>query len=110
MSAEMQEGVCEKTREEVDVEKGWLRGPYDDDALREQLGPRWIPVRRFGVLKGSGDKQKLRVVDDASEYMVNSAVGQCEKVDLGGVGELACICRFWMCLVAEPFFPDLRRS
>ena len=64
-----------------------LRGPLTPQQLTERHGPYWIASRRRGVEQ----KDKLRLVDDFSEFLVNSCVGTCEKVDLRGVDGMAAV-------------------
>ena len=75
-----------------EVKKGWLVGPLRADQVAAHVGPCWIPSRRFGVKQGS----KVRAVDDFSEFWVNDTVSATEKLDLGGVDEIAAICHEWM--------------
>ena len=60
----------------------WMRGPLSEEAVFRELGPHWLPVRRFGVWQNSGDKVKLRPIDDYAENKVNGAFGYADKLDL----------------------------
>ena len=42
----------------------------------------WLPARRFGVWQSSGDKMKLRAIDDYSENRVNSAYSYMDRITL----------------------------
>ena len=62
---------------------GWMLGPFSVEQMHERTGGKpWIPVRRFGVWQTSGDKTKLRPIDDYAENRVNSAFGYSDKLDL----------------------------
>ena len=65
-----------KTLEERD--SGWLRGPFSEQEVTEQLGPSWVPSRRFGLQQSD----KLRPIDDASEPGINDALMTTEKLQL----------------------------
>ncbi|CAE8741817.1 unnamed protein product, partial [Polarella glacialis] len=77
--------VYESTISERDAQ--WLAGPFSAEELSKRLGPLWILNRRFGLLQGL----KCRNVDDMSENGTNSAFGSSEKIDLGGVDEIAAV-------------------
>ena len=55
------------------------------------MGPLRAPSRRFGVVQGG----KVRPIDDFSEFWVNETVSLTDKLDLGGVDELAALAREW---------------
>ena len=62
---------------------GWMLGPFTVDEMHDRAGGEpWIPVRRFGVWQSSGDKTKLRPIDDYAENKVNTAFGYSDKLDL----------------------------
>ena len=90
MDDEMVQEVWDKTIKECEQGLGWLVERSKSELVKE-LGPRWLPARRFGILQGN----KVRVVDDCSEFMLNAAVGLREKVDLGGLDELLCVAKAW---------------
>lgn len=60
----------------------WMRGPLSEEAVFREVGKYWLPVRRFGVWQNSGDKVKLRPIDDYAENKVNGAFGYADKLDL----------------------------
>ena len=61
----------------------WMTGPYSIDQVHSHFGDEpWIPVRRFGVMQTSGDRKKLRPIDDFAENRVNTAYGYSDKLDL----------------------------
>jgi hypothetical protein len=80
---EVFENVCEE------VAAGWLTGPWSEEALAADVGPLWVPSRRFGLPQGG----KVRQIDDFSEYQVNAAVGLRERLELGGVNEFMAMAR-----------------
>ena len=65
-----------KTIEERDA--GWLRDPFTEAEITEQLGSSWVPSRRFGLQQAD----KLRPIDDASEPGINEALTTTEKLQL----------------------------
>ena len=81
------EAVYTATSEEVAA--GWLVGPLTAEEVTNRVGPLWVPSRRFGVVQGS----KVRPIDDFSEFWVNEAVTTQNKLDLGGVDELAAVAK-----------------
>ena len=52
----------------------------------------WVPVRRFGVWQSSGDKVKLRPIDDYAENRVNGAYGYSDKLDLRTLDQMIWLC------------------
>jgi hypothetical protein len=85
----IQEAVERATAEEVRL--GWASGPWTAQELGQQLGPRWVPSRRFGIQQGT----KVRAIDDFSESFVNECITVREKISLGGVDGLANIVKLW---------------
>lgn len=74
-----------------EVEKGWLEGPLTAEQVASRVGPLWTPSRRFGIVQGN----KVRNIDDLSEFSVNQAYGTPEKLDLGGVDEVVAMAAAW---------------
>ena len=61
----------------------WMTGPYSVEQVHDIFGGQpWLPVRRFGVLQSSGDRMKLRPIDDFAENRVNNSYGYSDKLDL----------------------------
>ena len=76
------QALWDATLEEA-ADNHWMTGPFSVEQIHEQFdGQPWIPVRRFGVLQSSGDRVKLRPIDDFAENKVNSAYGYSDKLDL----------------------------
>ena len=75
----------------AEVAAGKAAGPFTADELDQRLGPCWLAARRFGVRQG----QKLRVVDDFSEFQVNQTVTSREVVASGGVDSILALARAW---------------
>ena len=73
------------------VDKGWLRGPFTWEQMDERHGGTWIPSKRFGVVQGD----KVRSVDDLSEFLVNATVTETEKILLEGIDEITCLARYF---------------
>ena len=63
---------------------GWVKGPYSTQQLDERYDGCWIPSKRFGVRQGN----KIRAVDDFSEFLVNASVTTTEKLQLFGLDEV----------------------
>ena len=55
-----------------------------------EAGRRVIPSRRFGVKQND----KVRAVDDFSQFLINSAVTCHEKLDLEGIDAICATARF----------------
>ena len=70
----------------------WLRGPLSPEDVNKSFPSGWIPVRRFGVWKTSGEKGKLRPIDDFAENRVNRAFGYSDKLDLRTLDQVVWIC------------------
>ena len=83
---ELDEEVYAATAKEI--EAGLLREPFEARELDERLG-LWTPARRFGLRQNN----KVRPVDDFSEYGQNATLQTYFKVDLGGVDEVAALAR-----------------
>ena len=60
--------VFAKTLEELEC--GWLEGPLSPEDLPESA----VVSRRFGIKQGTGEKAKVRLIDDFSASGVNSTV------------------------------------
>jgi hypothetical protein len=91
----IQEEISRATSEEVRL--GWASGPWTTQQLDQQLGPRWVPSRRFGIEQGA----KVRPIDDFSESFVNECVTVREKISFGGVDGLANIVKLWYHVLAS---------
>ena len=78
-----------------EVESGSLEGPLTPEDITRRYPEGWIPVRRFGVWQGSGEKTKLRPIDDFAEAEVNSAFAYVDKLDLRSIDSLAAMLRWW---------------
>jgi len=84
---ELDRELFEVTEKEA-RETGLLRSTTPAE-LSERYGPRWVPARRFGIMKG----KKLRPIDDFSAQGHNATVESAFKVDLGGVDEVIAVAR-----------------
>ena len=72
--------------------KHWLNGPLTAAEISRLHPDGWIPVRRFGVWQSSGDKVKLRPIDDYAENRVNGAFGYSDKLDLRTLDQVIWLC------------------
>ena len=60
-ASDLDVAVWKKTEEEI-AEK-WIRGPIDEEALKDEFGPMTVVARRFGIEQ----KGEARVIDDLAE-------------------------------------------
>ena len=74
-----------------------MEGPFSIEQLKEQLGPLFTVSRRFGIRQGD----KVRMIDDLSDSLVNTAFGASECIDLGGVNGLAVLARTFLEMVSD---------
>ena len=76
--------VKRKSVEEMDA--GWLQGPFRPEDLEHDA----LVSRRFGLQQGTGDA-KVRLIDDMSASLVNSAVQVCESPQPHTIDVLGCL-------------------
>ena len=69
-----------------EVAKGWISGPLDPSSLPSDS----IISRRFGIRQG----QKIRVVDDLSQSMINATVQVTVSPKPHTVDYVAAVCKF----------------
>jgi len=69
----------------------WMRGPIPESEVAKGHRKPWMPVRRFGVWQSSGDKMKLRPIDDYAESKVNGAYGYAHKLDLRTLDQIVWV-------------------
>ena len=79
---EVAHAVYQETLQQL--EDGWVKGPFTEDQLDTKYDSCWIPSKRFGVRQG----QKIRAVDDFSEFLINASVSSTEKLQLFGIDEV----------------------
>ena len=77
--------VRRKSLEEI--EAGWLHGPFQPNDLEHDA----LISRRFGLQQGTGDDTKVRLIDDMSASLVNSAVQVCESLQPHTIDVLGCL-------------------
>ena len=77
--------VRRKSLEEI--EAGWLHGPFQPNDLEHDA----LISRRFGLQQGTGDDTKVRLIDDMSASLVNSAVQVCESPQPHTIDVLGCL-------------------
>ena len=75
----------------AEVKAGRAMGPFTAEEVSRRLGPRWTAARRFGVVQNN----KVRVVDDFSEYFVNSTVSTHERAAGGGIDVIVSLAKAW---------------
>ena len=88
---EIDAAVFAKT--DMEEKAGWVSAPMTIDEAKQASGPLFVVNRRFGIKQGRGEKQKVRQIDDLSEFQPNATIGQPEKLDLGGVDEMVVLAR-----------------
>ena len=75
-----------------EVARGWAAGPLSPEELTAKYGKGWIAAKRFGLRQRSG----MRMIDDFSAYHHNSCTSSHERIDVGGVDEVASLCKAWL--------------
>ena len=93
--AEIDKEVWEITKGEV--QSGWLKGPFSHEELVSKLGPLYVVCDRFGIRQGS----EVRQIDDLSANLVNPAFAAAEKLDLGGIDEIAALAKLMLDSIAD---------
>ena len=78
--------VFSKTQEELEC--GWLDGPFSASELPDNA----VVSRRFGIKQGSGEKLKVRLIDDFSASGVNSTVQVDSNAKLHTLDVVAALC------------------
>ena len=81
--------VWKETAEQV--QRGWLKGPWSWTEVEERFQGCWVPSKRFGVQQN----EKVRCVDDLSEFLINSTVTQTERIELEGLDHVVALARLF---------------
>ena len=84
--ADIDSEVYAKTLEELEC--GWLDGPYEPSELPETA----VVSRRFGIKQTSGEKVKVRLIDDFSASGVNATVQVDSSAKLHTLDVAAALC------------------
>ena len=84
---EVYKSTCEG--EESETRKQWVNGPFTEEEKIERVGPLFLPCRRFGVQQND----KIRPIDDFSEYFLNACVTTHDRVTVSGVDAIASYVR-----------------
>ncbi len=79
LNAAVEEGTAD------DVARGFLSPPLSLEQLEREVGPLWVPSRRFGIIQGD----KARMIDDFSAYGINATLTTSDKIAPLGVDEVA---------------------
>eukprot|EP00435_Cladocopium_sp_Y103_P001953 s3084_g1.t1 len=87
-NSEVAAAVWEETM--VQLKAGWIKGPYLQAELDRKFPKGWVPSKRFGVVQGN----KVRAVDDVSEFLINSACGTGEQIVLQGLDDVASAAKY----------------
>ena len=88
--------VWKETAEQV--QRGWLKGPMSWREVEEKFGGCWVPSKRFGVQQN----EKVRCVDDLSEFLINSTVTQTERIELEGLDHVVALARLFVGAAVGP--------
>eukprot|EP00435_Cladocopium_sp_Y103_P041947 s405_g11.t1 len=83
---DMDSEIYDKTLAELDC--GWLDGPYEVSELPDDA----VVNRRFGIKQQSGEKVKIRLIDDFSASGVNSTVQVESSNKLHTLDVVAALC------------------
>ena len=74
-------------------EDGHLKGPFSQAEMDLRMGSKvWLPARRFPIQQS----EKLRPIDDFSEFGHNMAFGSNEKVSLKSLDTVVTFSRAWL--------------
>eukprot|EP00972_Heterocapsa_arctica_P053504 7879756-Heterocapsa_arctica.AAC.1 len=76
-------------RTQLELQNGWLAGPFSEDQLTQLLGPLWVPARRFPAPKDA------RPIDDYSEFGHNATSTNYETADLDGIDSVVSLAKAW---------------
>eukprot|EP00971_Amphidinium_carterae_P338995 6476569-Amphidinium_carterae.1 len=91
-SPELDRIMLEETNAEVS--RGWATGPFTKEDLDEKFGQgQWISAKRFPIEQSSAGLRKVRLIDDYSKHGQNLAAQATEKLDHGGLDEVAALVR-----------------
>ena len=82
--------VWDITKEEA--ESGQIEGPLSQEELESKVGRLWIAARRFGTQQG----EKIRPIDNFSEFQVNAAFGTEERIHLLSVDHVVAWTKAWI--------------
>eukprot|EP00971_Amphidinium_carterae_P021283 420087-Amphidinium_carterae.1 len=83
------------------MQRGWADGPYTAEQLHKRFGKhQWIAARRFGLWQSSGHTRKFRLIDDYSASGHNAATFVDQRLDHGGLDEIASLARCVGCSLA----------
>ena len=79
-------------KETGEVAKGWADGPYTEEQIHSIIGDKlWLAARRFGVTQ----KEKVRQIDDFSEYYLNACTTVADKIPVAGIDSIANHAKLW---------------
>ena len=87
-------------------DKGWLRGPYTEEQLKQELGPLFVISRRFGL----SQSDKIRAIDDMSESLINASYSSTYRLDLPGIDGVSVLARTLLDSVSDSGFVSLGLS
>ena len=72
-------------------------GPLTPEQPENEVGKFWIAARRFAVRLG----EKLRPIDDFSEFGTKLGFGSCERVSMKNLDQVVAWSRAWEEVVGE---------
>ena len=77
--------------------EGSIRGPFTPEQIQARNGSRWVGARRFAIVQN----EKLRPIDDFSQFGHNQTFGSEEKIDLKSTDHVAKWAMAW-CEAVKP--------
>jgi hypothetical protein len=87
--------VWDLTKKEM--EEGLIRGPLSPTTVEAEVGKLWVAARRFGIKQG----EKVRPIDNFSEFHVNAAFVSRERISLFSVDHVVSWSRAWLEAVSD---------
>ena len=87
-----------------EVDRGWAVGPFTEEEMTERMGhDLWTACRRFGVIQRDLTtlKEKVRLIDDLSEYFVNACTTCKDKISVAGVDAITGFIKMWADKILE---------
>ena len=85
------------TNKDSEVNKQWANGPFTEKQMVDRHGPLHLPCGRFGVDQAN----KIRPIDDFSEYFVNACTTCKDKISVAGVDAITGFIKMWADKILE---------
>ena len=104
MTSNEEKALIDSTQ--LEVERGFLQGPYSEEELSVLLGTEdWSLNPRFVLFQGANNK--VRVIDDAKQSSVNAAYSSTVKLQLQDVDYAAAMITYAMQVGSDAGVPVL---